>query len=578
MAYPKSRFGKRYIKKADLLRDLDAVLSALEDGVVVPNPDGSIVNNLGVIGVGILATDAQHGNRGGGTLHSTATLLSAGFLSPADKAKLDTIPAVASWTVTDWYIDGTIGNDANDGLTAGTPLKTGAELLGRLGSYAIWPQSVTIHVLANGMIDNLIVRGALLYLGTHVDVVGVPTVLATDVVSAFTNLVHATPVATLLTSTAIPDWTPYVGRRVTVTSGAVAGATMWIGAANPGGAGLQVAQVTRPARIDQTNVFSLVNTSSLAVTLGNNFQVETLPPVPSVMLLVDAAPSRTAGAQWPTRICTVQNIDCPEIAIRSIAVNLQAKALTFGCSVGHVDDIQQTMGSVSNLIAACNFTWVDPALALVQASNINGVHFCCLYSVSRCNVQFGQTLVAQYPLFQNCVCGVGFGSKVRLQDAQFWDYTGGSRVLQVDGEFYSAGGGISGARNIGYGIGASNNSVLTVLGTANVQASVANAALTTTPLVPLTLPQFLQRSDYAQKGTATLVAGTVTVTVPWWDPTTQKLTVSHANPLGIIGDLTAPTASQTNTQFTIDSLLATDISTVNWQISPLGRNILISTS
>ena len=47
---------------------------------VAANPDGSIVAGANDIRVGILATDAQHGNRGGGALHPDATPVSSGFM------------------------------------------------------------------------------------------------------------------------------------------------------------------------------------------------------------------------------------------------------------------------------------------------------------------------------------------------------------------------------------------------------------------------------------------------------------------------------------------------------------------
>jgi hypothetical protein len=47
------------------------------------NADGSIVVNADDIQVGVLASDAQHGNRGGGSLHSAATSSAAGFMSAA---------------------------------------------------------------------------------------------------------------------------------------------------------------------------------------------------------------------------------------------------------------------------------------------------------------------------------------------------------------------------------------------------------------------------------------------------------------------------------------------------------------
>ena len=55
---------------------------------VAANADGSIVVNANDVQVGVLATDAQHGNRGGGALHAVAGA-SAGFMSAADKTKLD---------------------------------------------------------------------------------------------------------------------------------------------------------------------------------------------------------------------------------------------------------------------------------------------------------------------------------------------------------------------------------------------------------------------------------------------------------------------------------------------------------
>jgi hypothetical protein len=55
---------------------------------VIGNADGSILANPDDIQVGVLATDAQHGNRGGGGIHAAATTGTAGFLSSADKSTL----------------------------------------------------------------------------------------------------------------------------------------------------------------------------------------------------------------------------------------------------------------------------------------------------------------------------------------------------------------------------------------------------------------------------------------------------------------------------------------------------------
>ena len=63
------------------------------------NADGSITVNADDIQVGILATDAQHGSRGGGTQHAAVIAAgAAGFMSGADKTKLDGIATGATNT------------------------------------------------------------------------------------------------------------------------------------------------------------------------------------------------------------------------------------------------------------------------------------------------------------------------------------------------------------------------------------------------------------------------------------------------------------------------------------------------
>lgn len=70
-------------------------LSADRTFNVGANADGSITVNADDIQVGVLATDAQHGVRGGGTQHALVTTLVAGFMSASDKSKLDGLPSSA---------------------------------------------------------------------------------------------------------------------------------------------------------------------------------------------------------------------------------------------------------------------------------------------------------------------------------------------------------------------------------------------------------------------------------------------------------------------------------------------------
>jgi hypothetical protein len=74
---------------------------------VIANADGSITVNADDVQVGILATDAQHGTRGGGTLHANVIAAgAAGFMTGADKTKLDGLPTTPKTDTLIWGNDG----------------------------------------------------------------------------------------------------------------------------------------------------------------------------------------------------------------------------------------------------------------------------------------------------------------------------------------------------------------------------------------------------------------------------------------------------------------------------------------
>lgn len=80
--------------------------------------DGGTAHAMGQIGGTI--TDGQHGNRGGGALHSNATTGTAGFMSASDKVKLDGIESGATADQTDNEIFTAVTNldGAGSGLDA----------------------------------------------------------------------------------------------------------------------------------------------------------------------------------------------------------------------------------------------------------------------------------------------------------------------------------------------------------------------------------------------------------------------------------------------------------------------------
>lgn len=484
----------------------------------------------------------------------------------------------ANWTVTDWYLDGTVGNDANNGTTALTPLRTGAELLRRLGPYALWGQSVTVHVLVNGMTDALVLRGVMLVAGTHLDVIGTPTQVAdAGTITAVTGIDHLTPQAPTLTTSLIPDWTAYVGKRLTLTSSSNVGATSWIAKANPSALGLNVARTPRWARASTTSTTTLGTTITPAV--GTSIVVESLPFVPSIDILVDGQEQRTAGvAQYPQRVVTVSSIACPLMAIRGRAVSETARVMILSCNVGYIEAPPGCAPLNSGFgIWSCQFAYPvssSPTAIFLAPSTVTS----CL---------FGAPLTTVYPgangtnalincLFQGVSVVAINQSTLTLTDVQIFDVVGaGSSALSTN-QCSVGVGSVSGSGNAGYGYSLSVNTSFYYFGTQNLQGAVSNARLSTAPAINLTIPQLLQPSDYAQKGvTPAMVAGTTTVTVPWYSNTTQRVTVSHAVFGGTPGILSVQQIS--TTQFTITSSNALDTSTVNWAMSPLGRNIFIST-
>jgi hypothetical protein len=66
------------------------------DGSIITNPASPGPLDTYQLRVGVLATDVQHGLRGGGTQHAAVTDLANGFMTPAQKAALEAATAAAA--------------------------------------------------------------------------------------------------------------------------------------------------------------------------------------------------------------------------------------------------------------------------------------------------------------------------------------------------------------------------------------------------------------------------------------------------------------------------------------------------
>jgi hypothetical protein len=110
------------------------------------NADGSITVNANDIQVGVLATDAQHGVRGGGTQHAVVTALLAGFMSSADFTKLANIATGAMRSVSMW------GNGSVAATTTTRFLSAGFD------SALASTTEIPVPIATAGVLRNLYVR------------------------------------------------------------------------------------------------------------------------------------------------------------------------------------------------------------------------------------------------------------------------------------------------------------------------------------------------------------------------------------------------------------------------------------
>lgn len=480
----------------------------------------------------------------------------------------------ANWATTDWYLDSVVGDDMNPGTTAALPLRTGAELLRRLGGYAIWQQSVTIHILENGMTDDLILIGVLTNPGDHLDVLGVPTTVAdVGTIASFTAPNHATPEASLLQCTGVADWSAMQWMRLRITAGAREGAIAWIAVADPEGLyGVSTARTSRWTSINAAS--STVVYSNVTPVNGDPVVVETLPPVPSIAIYLDGAPGNQNAPGYPQRQVMIRDVAVRCCNVWASGANDIGRTLTFGIEFSTHQTNASTPSSLLAPVIASLCSAPNPGITTATSQ---GFWVNCL--VGKGLTFLGGAIAWGSNALVSQACSVSFGqaANIAANDLQVFDVVGAtSSAVGLSG--YMRGNNMSGRGNAGYGLGVFNGSGLRITGTLNIQGAVSDVRLLSTTATSMTLPQFVVGSDWAQKGTATLAGGTVAVAVPYWDPTRQSLNVSYNTPNPTPGYLSAPSASRTTAGFVINSSVPADAGTVDWQISPLGRNIFFSST
>jgi len=143
-----------------------------------------------------------------------------------------------AFTTTDVYIDASNGNDANDGSVA-HPWKTNARFREAVGLYGLIApanagQLCRIHYVGPTTppssdpftLQAILAQGAILQ--RDFSAITGQVTHAGGTVTAVRAINQATSVSAAFTDAAIPDWTPFVGQRVRITSGANLGVIAFV--------------------------------------------------------------------------------------------------------------------------------------------------------------------------------------------------------------------------------------------------------------------------------------------------------------------------------------------------------------
>lgn len=193
---------------------LYADLSGTPDIPVAGNATPTSISSVGSAGVQTVWArgDHQHahGNLAGGALHSTATTIAAGFMSAADKSKLDGLAAVAeSGAYSDLSGTPSLADVATSGSYSDLTGKPSLAAVATSGSYSDLTGTPTLSTVAStGVYTDLTDTPALAAVattGAYADLSGKPSLAAVATSGAYADLTGKPSLATVATSGSYTD-------------------------------------------------------------------------------------------------------------------------------------------------------------------------------------------------------------------------------------------------------------------------------------------------------------------------------------------------------------------------------------
>ena len=333
------------------------------------------------------------------------------------------------WTQrNDWHINAVNGTFEGDG-SAASPISSWTELLSRLQNQQLLPSTViNLHSNLTEPVDlSLLVPNY----ATSLLVTGDPGAVAAiaGTVQTYTALNTVAPgESPLITSLAIADWTPYVGKRLRFTAGTAVGAMTIVSAANPGGLGLNVARIPRPA------IPGYSSATLVTPAVGDAFVVEDLVTVPALV------PSGTTG-----KLATIlRGLALPDAVGQATQAIGGGRMIWQGCTVGDANF------SAEYLKIQCSRVGVlgkPVGESCFFSSGMFDFANCVLAKVF--NDRFGILRI------NNCVCmdtQTLIGSSHAVLNTGIFGGSASGMVLSSPGSHVQVDGPIVGYGNTGYGI------------------------------------------------------------------------------------------------------------------------------
>jgi hypothetical protein len=490
-----------------------------------------------------------------------ATATTGGMLTDVMAARFAGLPLnyfVANWAIEHWYINAATGDDSNDGSEA-HPLATSEELTARLAVSVPIDHPVTVHV-AQGSYGTLAVRVSQSTLACPFSFAGEVAYTDIGTIASYTDRVAATNTAAHLVASGVTDWAPHVGKLVLVTSGAQTGAVCAVAKSNPHSAGIDVARVSQFA---QWSSSTALQSSSVSPAAGSGLALLTLPHIETLAVSA-AAPCSNVGtpiADWAA------------IRLGNLSLGMVDASATSGVAVDRCTFRAWAEAQFAGIRFNTAQPWICRSVGDLRASQ-----YLRLSRIAARHVLFlgtgPSTLnVSDQSALTNVLCQ-GVRTQIEqssMSDSGAFDASGasghgvsGSKVYVGYCQLFN----IYGRDNAQYGARVQSVGRVSSPVANTITGALGDVVAGTSPIPWTALPW----QDGERSGEATLVAGTVDVTVPYV-LSTQKMVAGYKTFGGATGSLLAKYVDATTIRIVSSS--ATDTSDITWHILPVGDNAVI---